>query len=273
MYKPTLSRYREELVEALLEGRRALTNGSSVEAVETAVARMEDCGTFNAGRGAVLTSDGRTQLDAAIMVGKGLKAGAVGACSCTHSAITLARYVMEHTKHGLIVGEDLRPIAKEAGLPIESLRPTLLVRERYNQAKEAASSGTVGAVAIDGEGTPASAVSTGGLWLKRPGRVGDSAIICAGAYADSAAGAASATGEGEEIMKNALCWEACRLMAGRPAMSAAKLAIGMMTRRSGRGLAGVITVDLRGGIGYAYNTRRMGRAYYDIARQRAIVEV
>lgn len=155
---------------------------------------MEDSGAFNAGIGSVLTSDGRMELDAAIMVGKELRGGGMGACSCTHNPIELARVVMERTKHVLVVGEGCRSLAIEAGLPVESLEPLARVKKRYSAMRNP--KGTVGAVAIDSDGVAASAVSTGGLWMKRPGRVGDSAIIGAGAYADNATGAASATGEG-----------------------------------------------------------------------------
>ncbi len=254
-------------------GSRALSTGSSLEAVEAAVRYMEDSGAFNAGRGSVLTIDGRMQLDAAVMVGKGLKAGGVGACSCTHNAIALARFVMERTKHVLVVGEDCRSLALKAGLPLESLRPLPRVMKRFSGMRRRGPVGTVGAVAIDSNGVPASAVSTGGLWLKLPGRVGDSAIIGAGAYADGASGAASATGEGEEIMRMALTWEACRLMKIHDAMSAAELAIKNLTDARGIGLAGIITVDLKGRIGFAQNTRMLGLAYFEPKSQRPIVRV
>jgi beta-aspartyl-peptidase (threonine type) len=275
-YKWDLPRYKKEMVDALAEGMRELKRGMALDAVEAAVRRMEYSGAFNAGRGSVLTSDGRMQLDAAIMSGRGLEAGAVGASACTHNPISLARHIMEGKKSVLIVGEDCRSAAIEAGITIESLRPTLTVRKKFDEmkgAKPQGKTGTVGAVAIDGDRNPAAAVSTGGLWLKHPGRVGDSAIIGAGIYADSSSGAACATGVGEEIMRNALSWEACRNMERFDAVSAARYSIERLTKRSGNGLAGVITVDVKGRIGLAYNTKMMGRAWFDNVKEKIVVEV
>ncbi len=276
-YKWDLPRYRREMASAFAVGMRELKRGSAIDAVEVAVRQMENSEAFNAGRGSVLTSDGRMQLDAAIMSGTGQGAGAVGACTCTHNPISLARHIMERTKYVLIVGDDCRSIAAEAGITIESLRPTLNVRKMYARMETAKSgyeqTGTVGAVAIDSEGNPAAAVSTGGLWLKHPGRVGDSAIIGAGVYADSALGAACATGVGEEIMRNVLSWEACRQMESHDAMSAARYSIRGLTKRSGRGLAGVITVDTKGRVGFDYNTKMMGRAWFDTIKEKIFVEV
>jgi len=274
--------YLRALENALREGLRALKTGSSLDAVQVAVEYMEDSGVFNAGRGASLTSDGRIQLDAAVMVGRELKAGAVGACECTYRVTRLARVVMEKTNHVLIVGDGCRAVASKARLEIEELHPTHSVLKRYEEAARAIAAGkrskskksmggTVGAVALDSAGIPSAAVSTGGTWLKVPGRVGDSSVIGAGIYADEGAGAACATGIGEEILRNALSWEACRLMKGGDAMTAAKRSIQALTRRSGRGTAGIITVDLRGEVGFAYNTPVMGRGWFDRHRERIVV--
>ena len=252
--KAELPRYKKELADALSEGMDTLRRGSAVDAVEAAVRYMENSTVFNAGNGSVLTLDGRIQLDAAIMAGDSLRAGAVGACSCTHNPIRLARFVMEQTRHP---SADVR--AKYEKMKMEKV---LLERR-----------GTVGAVAIDGEGSPASAVSTGGTWMKQPGRVGDSAVIGAGIYADFRSGAASATGIGEEIMRNALSWGACRLMRRMGATTAARLSVDALTRTSGRDSAGVITVDTRGRLGVAYNTDTMGRAWFHVAKGKIVVEV
>ncbi len=217
------------------------------------------------------------QLDAAIMVGRGLRAGGVGACACTYHPTRLARFVMEKTKHVLIVGEDCEGLARRAGIKVEELRPTETVSKRYKSTAKVALvkpwHGTVGAVAIDRSGVPAAAVSTGGTWFKLPGRVGDSAIVSAGIYADEATGAACATGIGEEIMRNALSWEACRLMKQSGAGAAARSVIDMITRRGGRGTAGIITVDRSGRVGFAYNTPTMGRGWFDNARGKILVEL
>jgi beta-aspartyl-peptidase (threonine type) len=275
-------RYLREIENAVKEGLEALRSGSSLEGVQAAVEYMEETEVFNAGRGSSLTSDGRLQLDAAVMVGRGLKGGAVGACECTYHAARLARAVMETTNHLLIVGDDCKRVASEAGLSIEKLQPTQSVLDRLRReaigggksgAAPGPSHGTVGAVALDLSGVPAAAVSTGGIWLKKPGRVGDSAIIGAGIYADEAAGAACATGIGEEIIRNALSWEACRLMKRSGAMAAARRAIEQVSKRSGTKTAGIITVDMRGGIGFAHNTAMMGRGWLDNRRDRIVVEL
>ena len=132
---------------------------------------------------------------------------------------------------------------------------------------------TVGAVAIDSDSVPAGAVSTGGVWLKLPGRVGDSAILGAGLYADLREGAACATEAGEEIIRNMLGIRACENMRRMDASSAASAAIRLMSRRSGPRTAGVVTVDLKGRVGAAFNTDAMGRAWYDFEKERSIVKV
>ena len=280
--KDEIPGYLREIKNAVKVGVEALRSGSSLEAVQAAVEYMEDTEVFNAGRGSSLTSDGRLQLDAAVMMGRGLKGGAVGACECTYHATRLARAVMETTNHLLIVGDDCRRVAVEAGVRVEKLHPAKAVLDRFEREVRAGekrraaarpSHDTVGAVAVDVSGVPAAAVSTGGLWMKKPGRVGDSAVIGAGIYADEAAGAACATGIGEEIIRNALSWEACRLMKRGGAMAAARRAIEQVSRRSGRKTAGVITVDLGGGVGFAHNTPVMGRGWLDNTRERIVVEL
>ena len=206
--KRDLPRYRGEIEKAVGEGMNVLRRGSSLEAVQAAVECMEDSGAFNAGRGSAIARDGRMQLDAAIMVGRGLRAGGVGACGCTYHPTRLAKAVMEKTKHILIVGKDCEEIARKAGIGVQELSPTEEILKRYRSSARVALArrphGTVGAVAIDRAGVPAAAVSTGGTWLKIPGRVGDSAIVGAGIYADESTGAACATGIGEEIIRSAL---------------------------------------------------------------------
>ncbi len=275
--KRDLPRYLGEIERAVGEGLNALRKGSSLEAVQAAVESMEDSGAFNAGRGSTVARDGRMQLDAAMMVGRGLRAGGVGACACTYHPTRLARFVMEKTKHILIVGEDCERIARSAGTRVEELRPTEEVLKRYRSSTRVPlvqpGHGTVGAVAIDRAGVPAAAVSTGGTWLKLPGRVGDSAVVGAGIYADEATGAACATGIGEEIMKNALSWEACITMKRWSAKVAARKAIELITRRSGSDTAGIITVDRFGRVGFAHNTLTMGRGWFDNVREKVVVEL
>lgn len=277
-----------ELKRALEEGMAAMKKGSSLDGVEAAVSTMEQAGVFNAGRGACLTADGRIQLDAAVMEGGKLKGAGVGAETSTFSATSLARWVMENTRHVLLVGPYADEAAKAAGLPIEDLKPTERAVKRFAELKTGPDGkqaenvrvlarmregGTVGAVAIDSAGVPAAAVSTGGMWLKLPGRVGDSAVIGAGIYADAKSGAACATGSGEEIIRNVLAWRACEFMKRQPAQRAAKRAISEISRRSGTGTAGIITVDKRGRVGFGFNTEAMGRAWFDHSRGRAVVQI
>ena len=194
---------------------------------------------------------------------------------------------MENTSHVLIAGEGCKVYLRAAGIKAERLRPSPKAKQRFKLLTEPGTEGrrkadlwrrfqegnTVGAVAVDAAGVPSAAVSTGGMWLKLPSRVGDSAVIGAGIYADSKAGAASATGTGEEIIKNSLCLKACEYLMRTDAPNAARQAIRLMTRVSGRGTAGIVTVDLKGRVGAALNTEAMGRAWYDEVKGRAVVEI
>lgn len=277
-----------ELRVAAEEGVTAMRRGSSLDGVETAVRYMEDCGQFNAGRGACLTAVGTVQLDAAIMEGKGLRGAGIGLCECTYNPVSLARVIMEKTDHVLIAGSQCSLFAKAAGLPTARLQPSLRAKKRFAALKVATrkegrldhailrsiqEGSTVGAVAIDSEGVPAAAVSTGGTWMKLPGRIGDSAIIGAGIYADAASGAACATGIGEEIIKCSLCWNACQFLREGDALWAARKSIALINRRSGKSAAGIVAIDTKGRVGFAYNTEAMGRAWYDSARNRFMVRV
>ena len=265
-----------------------MKTGSSLDGVVAAVSYMESSGVFNAGKGACLNVEGQATLDAAVMTGAGKRGCGIGAVKCTHHAVALARWLMENTQHVLFVGDDTEDYARAAGLKIETLLPTAAAKRKYSALlrstggipgrnlsiwKRMREGNTVGAVAIDRERVPSAAVSTGGTWLKLPGRVGDSAIIGAGIYADPARGAACATGVGEEIIKNALSWNASECMTDVRAQEAADRAVALMTKRSGPDTAGIITVDLRGRVGVAYNTQVMGRAWYDIDRDGVHVRV
>jgi beta-aspartyl-peptidase (threonine type) len=285
-YAPDDRRFRE-LLSAVETGRAAMRRGSSLDGVEAAVRYMEECGAFNAGKGSCLTVERKLELDAAIMSGEGRRGAGVGVVTCTYHPVSLARWVMEKTPHVLIAGERCKGYLRAAGFEAERLRPSPTAKLRFKMLTEPGTEGrrkidlwrefqegnTVGAVAIDTAGVPSAAVSTGGLWLKLPGRVGDSAVIGAGIYADSKAGAASATGTGEEIIRNSLCLKACEYLMKTDAPGAARRAIELMTRVSGRGTAGIITVDLKGRVGAALNTEAMGRAWYDETKGRAVVQI
>ncbi len=278
----------KELENALEEGLGAMRRGSSLDGVESAVAYMEEAGVFNAGRGSCLTVDGRMELDAAAMTGDNQKGAGVGLVTCTYHPVSLARWLMENTGHVLVAGGECRTYAKAAGMKLTRLIPSKAVLARWEELKAEAEGirrdnvrfwkktqegNTVGAVAVDADRVPSAAVSTGGMWLKLPGRVGDSAIVGAGIFADGRAGAACATGTGEEIIRNALCWNACEYLRESDAPSAARKAIALITERSGGGTAGIITVDLKGRVGASYNTEAMGRAWYDYARGRTVVRI
>lgn len=249
-------------------------NGDAVSAVESAVANMEDSGAFNAGAGSCLTIDKKTEMDASIMNGKDLSAGTVGMVHGLRNPIKLARLVMERTDHVMLVSDGAMDLAKHFDMKTHprKLNDQLLqeYNTMYNQRKKdwkrnsTLSSfsvsnhlGTIGAVAIDRWGSVASAVSTGGRWLKLPGRIGDSAIIGAGLYADNRTGAACATGDGEFIIRLCLCKYACDRMQLVSASSSSQKSIDILTKVFGKNRGGIITVDRTGRFGIAANTISM----------------
>jgi beta-aspartyl-peptidase (threonine type) len=223
------------------------------------------------------------------MMDGSLQCGATAAGNVVNNPISLARAVMEKSDHVLIVGNDnLKSFAKASGFKIETLLPNELRKRQYkeylNQIKKSGirewprnskffqkeysfresfeSGDTVGAVAIDKRGQVAAGVSTGGRWLKLPGRVGDSALVGAGLYADNSSGAASATGAGEDIIRVNLCKTVCDFMKmGADAQSACDSAINLLSERRGIGTAGVIAVDRFGRFGTSRNTEVMTRAF------------
>jgi len=288
--KEEFARRRACLAKSATKGFEALeSGGSSIDAVETAIRVLEDSGVFNAGRGSSLTITGEVLTDASIMSGN-LECGSVAGANVARNPISLARAVMERSDHVLMVGtNNLENFARACGYPIEPLKPSELRKKQYNDYLGQMSRGklkewprnmklvgpggysfrrsfengdTVGAVAIDRRGRLCAGVSTGGRWLKLPGRVGDSALVGAGVYADELAGAASATGAGEEIIKVNLCKTVCDLMKmGADAQSACDAAINVLSERRGIGTAGVIAVDRFGRYGASRNTEVMARAF------------
>jgi beta-aspartyl-peptidase (threonine type) len=256
-------------------GWRVLAGGGpALDAVEAAVRALEDHPRFNAGRGAVLTSGGTVELDASIMEGDRLRCGAVGAVSRIANPVTLARRVLDDGRHVLLVGEGALGFARAAGLP--ECEPETLVterqRRRWTERRPAPSRGTVGAVALDRHGTVAAATSTGGLTGKLPGRVGDSALIGCGTYADSTLGGASCTGDGEAIIRVVLARRALDYLkeADDPAY-AAQVAVDLLVDE-GRGQGGLILLDWRGRIGFAHSTPLMPVAWMSPALDEPAVE-
>ena len=259
---------REGMRAAVEIGWRVLGDGgSALDAVEAAVRTLEDHPRFNAGRGSVLTSAGTVEMDASIMDGDRLSCGAVGAVTRLGHPISLARRVLEDGRHVLLVGDGAEAVARAAGFV--ACAPEDLISDRQRRrwaasrgvAVDADARGTVGAVAIDRHGAAAAATSTGGTWGKQPGRVGDSALIGAGTYADSALGAVSCTGDGEAIIRVVLARRTLDFLkdAGDPDY-AARVAVDLLVDE-GRGAGGLIVVDWRGRTAFAHSTPFMPVAW------------
>lgn len=225
---------------------------SSLDAVEEAVAVLEDDPVFNAGTGSALNAAGEVEMDAALMRDT-LEAGAVAAVSGISNPIRLARKVLDDGRHVMLAGQGARDFARQAGIepvPGDTL-VTQAQRKHWN-----AGHGTVGCVALDARGRLAAGTSTGGTLGKLPGRVGDSPLIGCGTYAD-AVGAASCTGQGEAIIKVLLAKTAVDLLAaGLTPATAAKRAVELLERQTGAE-AGLILVDRYGAVGFAHNAEEM----------------
>jgi beta-aspartyl-peptidase (threonine type) len=271
---------------ALLQGWSILQSGGhALDAVEAAIRVMEDDPILNAGSGAVLNAAGEVQLDASIMDGAQLRAGAVAAVQGIRNPISLARLVLE-SDNVLLVAEGAVQFARSLGM--ELCDPGELVVERElrlweAQRREMGSSDgggsspavgdTVGAVAIDSHGDLAAGDSTGGTPFKHPGRVGDSPLIGCGVYADNRVGGAACTGWGEGITRVVLAKTALDLLKeGGSVQEAAERAIQLLRDRvEGRG--GVILVHSSGDVGYAFNTAAMAHAYLKEGMSEPIVGV
>lgn len=248
---------REGCFAAARRGWEVLRRGgSAMDAVEAAVVALEDDPQFNAGTGSVLDRDGNVQTDAALMDGATLAAGAVGAVSGIRNPIRLARTVMEKSRHVLLAGAGAEAFAKAQGF--EFVDPATLVVESQ-RARWERSHGTVGAVARDAQGRLAAATSTGGIFLKLPGRIGDTPLVGCGTYADAHA-AVSATGDGEAIIRTTLArLAAFEVAAGHEARVAANRAIAKLVAAK-IGEAGLIVVDAQGRPGFAHSTPSLARA-------------
>ena len=264
--KPCLEGVEEAAKVAM---NRLLDDNSALDAVEVAVKCMEDNPAFDAGVGSVLNAEGEIELDAAIMDGKTLNAGAVAAVRDIRNPISLARRVMESSNHVFLVGEGANKFAalqgfeKFDGLVVKrELERWKKLREKYSGTmKFSDKNGTVGAVAMDSHGNIAAATSTGGIPFKLPGRVGDSCLIGCGLYADNRVGGVSATGYGESIIKIVISKVVCELLGkGLTAQKAAEEGVKMLERKI-KGRGGVIVLDKKGSIGISYNTPKMARAY------------
>jgi len=251
--------------------------GSALDAVEAAIVAMEDNPVFNAGRGSALNLRGEIETDAAMMDGKTLRGAGVALLRDIRNPIKAARIVFEKTDHVLIAGPSARELAIANGLAKANLRVSSRVKAwkeglRTLESKRvsylsrtspeiiqhflAKSSDTVGALCLDSDRNLAAACSTGGVSLKLPGRIGDSAILGAGLYADNDSGAATATGIGEQAIRLVISKAACDLMKRENPLSAATKAIRHSTKRLGEGI-GLLTLDRNGRYGVAHNTRNI----------------
>ncbi len=240
------------------------SGGSSTDAVVEAIVVLEDNELFNAGKGAVYTSEFKQELDASIMVGRNNEAGAVASVTNVKNPIRLARYVMEETKHVMFSSKGAERVAKNAGLEI--VYPNYFYQKnRLDDAKsikkENSKMGTVGVVAIDKEGNIAAGTSTGGMTNKMPGRIGDSPIIGAGTWAENNVCGVSATGHGEFFIRFNVANEICDLIKyqSKNVNEAAEIVIENLKSIGADG--GVIVLDAQGNAAMTFNTPAMARAY------------
>jgi beta-aspartyl-peptidase (threonine type) len=240
---------------AALAGWKILEQGgSALDAVEAAVVVLEDSPLFNAGTGSALNILGEIEMDAAIMEGQSLRAGAVAVVSGIKNPIKLARRVMEDGRHVMLVGEGASLFARQIGFP--EYAPEALIVDREKKRWDS-KHGTVGCVAFDAKGDLAVGTSTGGIFDKLPGRVGDSPLVGCGTYADDY-GAASCTGHGEAIIRLLLAKSAVDyLKNGSEAQTAADLAMIDLEDDRIEGTGGIILIDRWGKVGYARNTTHM----------------
>jgi beta-aspartyl-peptidase (threonine type) len=251
--------------------------GTALDAVEEAIAVMEDDETFDAGRGSFLNEDGKVQLDALMMEGSTLQAGGVGCVERLRNPIRAARKVLNDSPHIYFVGEGAERFAEEHGIALCANEDLILERElvRWKDAKKQKfltvppefagppmdSHDTVGAVALDAHGNISAGTSTGGTLNKAAGRVGDSSLIGCGCYADNLSAAVSTTGWGEPMMKLVLSkWAADRVEMGEAPQQVAQAAIDRLQSRL-KGHGGIILLDSQGRIGLAHNTPRMAWAW------------
>jgi beta-aspartyl-peptidase (threonine type) len=258
--------YKTELSAALDIGVEILKNGgTSLDAVEQVVRYLEDCPLFNAGRGAVFTNDGKNELDAAIMEGSELKAGAVAGVGNIKNPVSAARLVMEKSPHVLMVGKGASLFASQNGA--EVVDSSYFYTERSWESLKRAlerdkKMGTVGCVALDTQGNLAAATSTGGMTNKRYGRVGDVPIIGAGTYANNKTCAVSATGHGEFFIRYTVAHDISALMEYKCLNLDQAVDIVIHDKlMKVEGGGGVVAVDKKGNVYLSFNTLGMFRAF------------
>jgi beta-aspartyl-peptidase (threonine type) len=266
------ARHRAALKEALEAGFEILLQGGkSLDAVAAAVVVLEDSPLFNAGRGSSFNTDGEIEMDASIMDGATLRAGAVAAVRRIRNPVLAARAVMEASRHVLLADGGAERFARRHGLKFEP-KEYFHTARRWSALKKNLRGyhGTVGAVALDAQGNLAAATSTGGYTGKLPGRVGDSPIIGAGTYADNRACAVSGTGIGEAFIRAAVGHDVCARMLyqGMALTNAAAAALASVARLGAAG--GLIALDRRGNIAMPFTSEGMFRAAIDRSGKRRV---
>jgi L-asparaginase / beta-aspartyl-peptidase len=266
---------KQGCLRALAAGWKILAQGgSALDAVTAAIIILEDDPIFDAGYGSHLNLDGQVECDAIIMDGATLRAGSIAAVKRIRNPIQAARALLEHGPHMMLVSEGAERYAQSHNIalcnPQDLISPAeqaawQICKATGHQAanhipQSHNSPGTVGAVALDSHGALFAATSTGGTCCKLPGRVGDSPLIGHGCYADSEAGAASATGHGESIMKVVLTKTVVDLLRQTDAPTAAKNALTLLTQKT-KNTAGLILLDRNGTPAAAHTTSHMAYAY------------
>lgn len=278
--KKHIKEYKKGIKDALIAGYRVLEDGGmSLDAVEAAVRALEDNPLFNAGRGSSLNEKAEIEMDASVMNGKDMKAGAVSIVKNVKNPVSLARAIMEKTQHIYLGDMGALEFAQKCGLELmpEAYFITDHAFEEYRKAlKEASNSmagagdyqvkrkthGTVGAVAADKDGNVAAATSTGGLENKVPGRIGDSSMIGVGCYANNKTCAVSTTGDGEVLIQNVTAFHISSLMQYKnmPVKKACHYLL-QQELKEAKGDMGVIAIDPKGNVAMEFNSERMHRGY------------
>ena len=276
--------YRGFLNDAITRGYQQLREGQSgLDVVVSVIQLMEESPLFNAGRGAVYTWDGTHELDASIMHGQNLDAGAVASVGTVKSPIALARAVMESSPHVMLSGAGAEAFALEQGF--DPVSPEYFATERRREALEAYKAnkqaglkpeadhkfGTVGVVVLDQMGNLIAGTSTGGMTGKRWGRIGDSPVIGAGTYADNRSCAVSATGHGEYFIRHTVARSICaRMQFGGASLEEAASTVVMEELVEANGEGGIVAVDPKGNVALAFNTPGMYRASINAAGHKVV---
>jgi len=284
MSKELEDTYRAFLDDAITRGYEQLREGrSGLDVVESVIQLMEDSPLFNAGRGAVYTWDGTHELDASIMHGEHLNAGAVAGVSTVKSPIALARAVMEDSPHVMLAGAGAQAFALERGF--DSVSPGYFATERRREALEAYKAneqaglkpeadhkfGTVGVVVLDQAGNLVAGTSTGGMTGKRWGRIGDSPVIGAGTYVVNRSCAVSATGHGEYFIRHTVARDICaRMQFGGATLEEAASTVVMEELVAAAGEGGIVAVDPAGSVALIFNTPGMYRASIDATGHKVV---